>query len=180
MDQGEGPALPDGLAAGEPVALESVYRALHPGVLAYLRTRGAAEPEDLAADCFVELARALAGFTGDWSDLRALTFTIARHRVVDAGRKRSRRRTDAVDVTSILEAWSGEVEEEVLTVLGDEAARALVATLPAAQAEVVLLRVLADLSVEETARIVGKRPGAVRALQHRALRRLAAQMGDAE
>jgi RNA polymerase sigma-70 factor (ECF subfamily) len=53
------------------------------------------------------------------------------------------------------------------------AALALVAELPADQAEVVALRVLGGLEVAEVARIVGKRPGTVRVLAHRGLRRLA-------
>jgi len=50
------------------------------------------------------------------------------------------------------------------------------ATLSADQAEVVLLRVLGGLGVEQVAELVGKRPGTVRVLQHRALRRLHAEL----
>ena len=99
--------------------------------------------------------------------------------MIDAGRKRQRRRTDPADLATLAQAgFDGDVEEEALGRLGGAAARALVEALPAAQAEVIALRVLADLSVEETARVMGRRPGAVRTLQHRALRRLAAQLGD--
>lgn len=56
---------------------------------------------------------------------------------------------------------------------GDEAARRIVALLPPDQAEVILLRVVADLSVEQVAAIIGKRPGTVRVLQSRGLKRLA-------
>lgn len=45
---------------------------------------------------------------------------------------------------------------------------------PPDQAEVVLLRVVAGLSVEQVAKILGKSAGSVRVAQHRALRRLAA------
>ena len=44
--------------------------------------------------------------------------------------------------------------------------------LPPDQAEVVLLRVLGELEVEQVADIVGKSKGAVRVAQHRALQRL--------
>jgi RNA polymerase sigma-70 factor, ECF subfamily len=56
------------------------------------------------------------------------------------------------------------------------AALALVAELPPDQAEVVALRFLGGLEVAEVARIVGKRPGAVRVLAHRGLRRLASRV----
>ena len=60
-----------------------------------------------------------------------------------------------------------------MAALGTQAALDLIASLAPAQAEVLLLRVVADLSVDEVAKIVGKRPTAVRALQHRAIVTLA-------
>jgi RNA polymerase sigma-70 factor (ECF subfamily) len=59
-----------------------------------------------------------------------------------------------------------------------EAITELTSVLPAEQAEVLMLRVVGGLPVEEVARVVGKRPGTVRVLQHRALRRLASQLRD--
>jgi RNA polymerase sigma-70 factor (ECF subfamily) len=56
-----------------------------------------------------------------------------------------------------------------------DAALERIAALPADQAQVVLLRVLGDLSLEDTAKILGKRAGTIGVLQHRALRKLAAQ-----
>jgi RNA polymerase sigma-70 factor (ECF subfamily) len=57
--------------------------------------------------------------------------------------------------------------------ISSRTAVALIATLPPGQAEVVLLRVVAGLDVAQVAAITGKRPGNVRVLTHRALRRLA-------
>ena len=59
-----------------------------------------------------------------------------------------------------------------------DAIAALTSALPAEQAEIVVLRVVGGLPVEEVARVIGKKPGAVRVLQHRALRRLASQFRD--
>ena len=56
------------------------------------------------------------------------------------------------------------------------ATRRIVAILPADQADVILLRVVADLSVDQVAQIMGKRPGTVRVLQSRALKRLAERL----
>jgi RNA polymerase sigma-70 factor (ECF subfamily) len=72
--------------------------------------------------------------------------------------------------------WVGDAEDEAMTGLATEAAIELVAALEGDQAEVVLLRVLGGLPVEDVARIVGKKPGTIRVIQHRALRRLAQQM----
>ena len=62
---------------------------------------------------------------------------------------------------------------------GDEAVRRIVSLLPRDQAEIVLLRVVAGLPVDEVAAITGRRPGTVRVLQHRALRRLAERLDTA-
>src|SRR5215207_3538673 len=69
-----------------------------------------------------------------------------------------------------------DTEAAVLAEDETEAALARIAALPPVQAEVVLLRVLAGFEVADVAEIVGKKPGAVRVLQHRALQRLAEQL----
>jgi RNA polymerase sigma-70 factor (ECF subfamily) len=55
-------------------------------------------------------------------------------------------------------------------------ARTITELLSPAQAEVVLLRVLAGLEVDQVAEVLNKRPGAVRVLQHKALRNLAGRI----
>ncbi len=70
-------------------------------------------------------------------------------------------------------AASVDVGELALGSVSAQAAiEALVRDLPHDQAEVVLLRVVADLSVDEVAKVMGRSPGSVRVLQHRALRQL--------
>lgn len=163
--------------AGHGWALSELFHDLYPPILRYLRVIEPSEAEDLASDAWLDLASALRGFQGDERGLRALTFTIARRRLIDFQRRRARRPTVPLDRDYVDEAGStGDVEEEALTALGTEAALERVATLPPDQAEVILLRVLGGLPVEDVARIVDKRPGTVRVMQHRALRRLAEQM----
>lgn len=163
---------------GQAGALEAIYRELHPHVLAYLRVHVRDAAEDLAADTFVSLAAALPKFSGDWDGMRALVFTIARRRAQDHVRRSTRRRTDVTDTNEMTLPAAQDASAPALDRLGEEEARRLVAGLPPDQAQVILLRILGDLSVERTAEILGKRPGAVRALQLRALRRLARELGD--
>jgi len=66
----------------------------------------------------------------------------------------------------------------VETLSAAQAIARLVATLPPDQAEVLMLRVVGGLSADESAEVMGKRPGTVRVLQHRALRRLARELGS--
>jgi RNA polymerase sigma-70 factor, ECF subfamily len=158
---------------GEEWAVAALWRDLHPRLLRYLRVAlrdGSAE--DTASDVWLEVAQGLCRFDGDERAFRAWVFTIARRRAIDAARKARRRRTSpaAPETIAAMSASSLDVDAEARLALDSALAR--VALLRPDQAEVILLRVLGDLSVEETARIVGKRPGAVRVLQHRALQRL--------
>jgi RNA polymerase sigma-70 factor, ECF subfamily len=160
--------------AGAEWALAQLYRDLHPRILRYLRAMEPGEAEDLASEVWLDVAAGLGRFEGDDHAFRAWTFTIARRRLLDLGRQRTRRATSPAPVETLVgHAGTGDVEQEAMAALGTEAALARIATLPSDQAEVVLLRVLAGLGVDEVAEIMGKRPGTVRVLQHRALKRLA-------
>ena len=162
---------------GHGSALGELFRELYPRILRYLRALEPGEAEDLASEAWLDVANALRQFDGDERGLRALAFTIARRRLVDLQRRRARHPSVPIEAEGIIEeGWVGDVEEEAMTALATEAALARVATLPPDQAEVILLRVLGGLPVADVARIMAKRPGAVRVIQHRALRRLAEQM----
>jgi RNA polymerase sigma-70 factor (ECF subfamily) len=160
---------------GEGAALAELYRAVYPRIVRYLRAVESAEAEDLASDTWLDVVHGLERFRGDEPDLRAFSFTIARRRLLDLRRRRSRRRTEPRDSDGLLQAGPvGNVEEEALSSLGTGWAIDLItSSLTSEQADVVLLRVIGDLDVDAVAKIVGKRPGAVRVLHHRALRRLA-------
>jgi RNA polymerase sigma-70 factor (ECF subfamily) len=161
---------------GEEWAVTLLWRDLHPRILRYLRVAaGDSDAEDVASDVWLEVARGLGRFDGDESAFRALVFTIARRRVIDAGRKVLRRRTDPMSPQQFDRA-PADTPDELEARMALDAALRRVARLPGDQAEVVALRVLAGLSTEQVAEIVGKRSGAVRVLQHRGLRRLANEL----
>jgi RNA polymerase sigma-70 factor (ECF subfamily) len=161
--------------AGDESGFLTLWRALQPMLLRFLRVYGGDGPEDVASDTWLQVVRDLQGFTGDAADFRRWLFTIARHRAIDAGRSRSRRPLALVADTGSLEDSRHEpsAEERVMERMSTDEALALLRTLPTAQAELVALRVLADLDVATVAGIVGSTPGAVRVGVHRALRTLA-------
>ena len=141
---------------------------------AFLRQQLPWVADDLAADTWLDAARGLTSFEGDGDDFRRWLFTIARRRIVDHFRREGRR----VGTTPLTghddPGRSDDAAGEALAGLAaQDAIAALVRDLPESQAEVVLLRVVADLSVEDVSRITGRSAGSVRVLQHRALRRLA-------
>jgi RNA polymerase sigma-70 factor (ECF subfamily) len=158
----------------------ALYRDLQPPLLGYLRAVEPGDADDLASEVWLGVGRNLARFEGDEAAFRGWVFTIARRRVVDVRRRRSRRQTDPV-TTDEFAAIPGPDDPEAATLEAldaDDVRRRLVELLPADQADVVLLRVVGGLDVGQVAEVLGKRPGTVRVLQHRALRRLAKAMAS--
>ena len=165
-------ALDDARTGGEWGAT-LLYRALNPALLRYLRHHVYGVAEDLASECWVSAVQGLSGFAGDIEDFRAWLFTVARRRVVDHYRREDRRpKTVPLDAVAESESPSDPAVEAVEALSAQQAIAVLVRELPPNQAEVVLLRVVSELSVEQVARITGHSAGSVRVLQHRALRRL--------
>jgi RNA polymerase sigma factor (sigma-70 family) len=119
----------------------------------------------------------LGRFRGDERAFRAWVFTAARHRAIDWRRQAARRPTSSIPAEQLAERPApDDPVAAVFEAQSTRAALALVAELPPDQAEVVALRVLGGFEVAAVARIVGKRPGAVRVLAHRGLRRLASRV----
>jgi RNA polymerase sigma-70 factor (ECF subfamily) len=176
-----GPAFQAALAAaagGDERAFAVLWRELQPAVLRYLQVLAPDAAEDLASETWIRVVAGLGRFEGDERGFRAWLFTVARHRVIDRWRRAARRPAEPVP----LEALDGrpapdDPATEVVDAFASQAAVAMIASLPTDQAEVVMLRVVAGLGVAEVADILGKRPGTVRVLSHRALRRLAERLG---
>ncbi len=158
---------------GDPQAWAEIYDALAPRILGYLRAKGAAEPEDVLGEVFVGAVRDLASFSGGEREFRAWLFSIAHHRLIDAVRRDSRRPVSLAPGDEIeLGAGSGDAETEALTRIEEGEIVRRLSTLSEEQRSVLLLRILGDFTVEEVARAIGKRPGAVKQLQRRGLARL--------
>jgi RNA polymerase sigma factor (sigma-70 family) len=151
-------------------AWEAIYRDLAPPLLGYLRTSGAAEPEDVLGEVLLQAVRDLDRFSGGEREFRAWVFTIAHHRLLDARRRHSRRPAEPVTQDALERQGDvGDVEEDALERIALERVIDLIGGLSHDQRSVILLRVIGELTVEEVAMIVGKRPGAVKALQRRGL-----------
>ena len=165
--------------AGAAWAFEVLYRDLAPSVTGYLRLHGAAEPDDLASETFLGVFTGLGGFTGDEAALRGWVFTIAHRRLVDDWRRRSRRPQVADDPGDLAEFYGGDVEDDALSGLGTETVHRMCAELPDDQRSVLLLRVLADLTIEQVAQAMGRSVGATKGLQRRGLRTLRTRLENA-
>jgi RNA polymerase sigma-70 factor (ECF subfamily) len=162
--------------AGDRAAIARLYREHNPALVRFLEARAAGSGADLAQDTWLSACTSLAGFDGGAEQFRAWLFTIARRRVADHWRRVGRQPVTTNGPPDPETVAARDATDDGITT--HEAIAELVRHLSADQAEVLLLRVVADMSVEEVAGIVGKSPGAVRVMQHRALRRLAAELVD--
>jgi RNA polymerase sigma-70 factor, ECF subfamily len=138
-------------------------------LLGYLRSRGAGDADAIANEVLMRALTQLDRFEGDESGFRAWVFTIARCRLLDDRRAGQRRvTTQSLDKPS---EWliGGDVEVDAMAELGSDWVEAILDSLAPDQRDVLLLRVVSDLSIEETATVLDKTPGAIKALQHRAL-----------
>jgi RNA polymerase sigma-70 factor (ECF subfamily) len=155
--------------AGRPWALQAIYEDLAPRVHGYLRGRGASEPEDLTSEVFLTVFSRLATVTGGAAGLRTLLFSVAHARLVDDLRRRSRRGDSVPYETWHDERTTASTEDVAVEAIRTAEVRGLIEELPDDQRDVLLLRVVGDLSLEETARAIGRSTGAVKQLQRRGL-----------
>lgn len=158
---------------GSTDAFAGIYELLVRPVAGYLRSRGVPDVEDLTSEVFLAVFAGLGGFEGDGAGFRSWVFTIAHRRAVDHWRRLGR-----TPATTDLEPGpdDGEAalsaETVALGILDEERTRALLDRLSPDQRDVLLLRLVADLSLDQVADVLGKTVGAVKALQHRGLAQL--------
>ena len=168
-------SFPQTLAAaqhGDEAAFTELFRSVQPALLRYLRVVAQGDADDLAADTWVQVVRGLGSFSADEpAAFRAWVLSIGRHRWLDHLRSRRRRHETAMAFVPE-QAAPADPMEFVYELMSTESALELIRTLPRDQAEVVMLRYVADLDVTRTAELLGKKPGTVRVLAHRGLYRL--------
>ena len=158
--------------SGERWACTSIYEWLAPAVAGYLRAQGADEPDDLASEVFLRVFSGCASFSGTEAQFRSWVFTIAHSRLVDARRAKSRAPEMRVLEEECLEGECPSTmgaEDEAMDRLAVTEAGELLGTLTSDQRDVLALRLIGQMSVEETATALQKPPGAVKSLQRRAL-----------
>lgn len=163
---------------GDESAWADIYSELAGPVTGYLRSRGAKEPEDLSSEVFYQVARDIHRFKGDESKFRSWVFVIAHRRLIDARRAEGRRPITVDEPVSTKDISAGDVEREVMAQLSTAEVQIILDSLTDDQRDVLSLRIVADLTLEETASVMGKRVGAIKALQRRALASVKAQIDE--
>lgn len=163
----------DDAAGTDPAALFGVaYKSFAGPVLGYLKARGVDDPEAVTQDVFLAFFPRINGLSGGLQGAKSLIFSIAHARMVDHYR-RLERRPQLTPYDPQEDSRSTPSAEDRAELNGG--AEALLAGLSDEHQEVLALRVVADLSIEQVAAIMGKSEGAIKQLQRRALSNLKAQ-----
>jgi len=162
---------------GDRDALGQLWRIYQPQILRFLRARRCPSPDDAASQVWIDVGRAFAGFDGDGRAFQRWVFTIARNRSIDEIRRAKRRgeaplTDDERPGTDGFDRTVDATADPAADIGSLEWALAQIDRLPTDQAEAVMLRVIADLSVTETAMVMGHSENNVRVLVHRGLIRL--------
>ena len=153
-------------------AFTAIWVEYAPAVAAFLRARGSREHDDLTSEVFLAVFDQIRAFRGGQAEFRSFVFSIAYRRLVDELRMRARRGTHEEWRADSDPRQSPSAEDDATTSIGEAEALRLLDILPPDQRDVMVLRVIADLTIEQIAHVLGKREGAVKALQRRALENL--------
>ncbi len=153
-------------------AFARLWEELSGPVAGYLRARGIRDVDDATSEVFLAAFQGIGRFEGDGARFRSWLFTIAHHRGVDGIREqikvgqqeaylevRDRRAVPSAEASSLDHLPSAEVDEAL-------------ASLTPEQRDVVLLRFVADLSLDDVAIITGRTTSAVKQLQRRGVQHL--------
>jgi RNA polymerase sigma-70 factor (ECF subfamily) len=161
---------------GDGDAFAVIWRELSPVVAGYLAARGVDDPEAVTSDVFLSLLPRLGELDGGVSGLRTFVFSVAHARAVDEARRRARRPAPVPFDPTVHDTVAESAEGEALDRVGTGRVRQLLDRLSPDHRDVLALRVIGDLGVEQTAAVMGRSAGSVKQLQRRALLALRAEL----
>jgi RNA polymerase sigma-70 factor (ECF subfamily) len=165
---------------GDLNAFSGIYEAYYDRVFRYIlvRLHNQAEAEDLASEVFLKALQAVGEYKLKGVSFAAWLFRIAHNLIIDHVRRRNKRPTTELDDT--LPLTQDSPDELVLLGLTSEAVKKAMTELTDSQRQVIALRFGGGLSLAETAEAMGKKEGAIKAMQFsaiQALRRILAREG---
>ena len=154
---------------GEAAGFEWLFDSFGRRVHGFLVSQGSSDADDVTSEVFASAFRSLGSFEGGEAQFVSWLFRIARNRLIDRGRAAGRRpRTDGGEAPD--RAGRVDVESEALSRLGNSELASVLGQLSDDQREVLVLRFVSDLSIDQVAEVMDRKPNAVKALQYRAIR----------
>ena len=182
----DGISLPDGeneveialhsAIAGDERAFEMIYKSLNPRLERFCATQcygSSLDFEEILSEAWICIARDISRFKGDFAAFRAWVYSITRNRIRDGVRRRDRQPRAGIALDELHDSEISANAERIESLIESDQAVAAIVTeikrLPDAQSEVLLLRVVADLSIPECAKLLGKNENTIRVLSHRGL-----------
>lgn len=160
---------------GDAASFGILYEHYYDKIYRYVsfKTGNALEAEDITAEVFVKMLESIHTFRWKGYQFSSWLFRIAHNLVMDHFRRRGRRATvNLDDVSPTTVRYTPDLEHQIDINLSMESVQVALKDLTDLQREVISLRFAAGLSVAETARAVGKKDNAVKALQHAGLKKL--------
>ena len=168
--------------SGLPSGFDWLFGMVGAPLVRYFRAQAAWDPDGLANEVLVRAFTQVDQFQGDESGFRAWVFSIAKCRLIDERRATARRPRPSLLDSNVIELFGGDAEREAVDNLGNDWVEEILSALEPDQRDVLVLRVVSDLTIPEIADALGKSLGAVKALQRRGLaavrRRLEAEAPD--
>ncbi len=154
----------------ETQALAEIYDTYSPGIYRYsMRLLGDESlAEDCVADTFARFLKSLQERRGPRDNLQAYLYRIAHNWIVD----QYRNNRETVELSDVFRSEADVPEEEAAKHIRQKQVRQAIHHLTAEQQQVILLKYLEEWSNEEVARAMKKPVGAVKSIQHRALKSL--------
>jgi RNA polymerase sigma-70 factor (ECF subfamily) len=167
----------DAARVGAPWAWSAIYREIAGPVTGFFRSRGLADPENATGDVFFELSRELEDFSGTEESFTTLVFAIAYRRLLIDERHPRRNARSALadrvldrlqhDIEVTIDDTDHEISPRVKAALG---------ALQPTQRDVLSLRIIAGLTLEQTAQVIGTSVDAVKAAQRKGLAKVRGTM----
>jgi RNA polymerase sigma-70 factor (ECF subfamily) len=170
-----------GVRRGDEESFAILYRHHNSRLTRFLQARlvgSGVDADEVASETWMSVARDVRKFEGGPTEFRSWLYAIARNRMMDAIRLRDKQVRPTEDLEEAF--WlpsSANVEREIEASESVQRVMNEIAKLPLGQGEVILLRVVSDLSVEETAKVLGKTANTVRVLAHRGMKTLQEALG---
>lgn len=177
MDRAEELRLLRQCQKGDADAFAELYRANVQAIFRYIyhRTNDMQMAEDLTGDVFMRALQGMSGYRDQGKPFIAWLYRIAHARVIDHYRRVDRRPIES-DVDEEPIAITTDMDAGLLRRHAAKALREAITELTDEQQQVVILRFIEGLRLEEVAQMMGKNANAIKALQHRALKSLASRL----